>query len=497
MQNEISALHDNSTWDLVRRPSDVPVIDSKWVYKIKRDTHGVVKYKARLVARGFTQKYGENYWDTYAPVVRNSSIRLLLACAVEYGLIVEQVDVRNAYVKSELNERIYMKQPRGFEQGGDLVCKLKKSLYGLKQAGHEWNKCFNKYLVDEQKFKRLISDPCVYIKSNKMDTIIVSVYVDDILIICKNRAVINEFKRRLNDRFAIEDIGECRRIIGIEVKQDGQGIFIHQRNYTVDILKTFGMQDCNPAKTPLSQGEHLECQEESCENCDLVDSTYYRAIVGKLSFLAMQTRPDIAFAVSSLARFNNNPHKKNLIAAKHVLRYLKGTVNCGIRYERKNQKLYAFSDADWANCSQDRKSYTGFLIWFGGAPISWASRKQQTVALSSTEAEYMALGDTAKEVLFTKEVMRELGFQDTCSGPIKIYGDNIGSIHLANKNGCHGRTKHIDTRHHFIRGLIEDKRILLEYCSTNNMLADICTKGLGSTKHRENMNRIMVQHSGH
>lgn len=496
MKKEIDALQDNNTWTLVKVPDDVPVIDSKWVFKIKRDAHGEVKFKARLVARGFTQKYGENYWATYAPVVRSSTIRLLIACAVEYGLIVEQIDVKNAFVKSPLQECLYMKQPKGFVKGSGLVCKLHKSLYGLKQAGHEWNKCVNDYFVNDLKFTRLKSDPCVYIKVNNTDTIIISIYVDDIIILSKNRAIIQQFKESFNHKFSIDDIGECQKIIGIDVEQNERWIQIHQKRFIEDTLKTFNMEECNPVKTPMNPAQQLECQEDNCERCELVDPTQYRAILGKLSYLAISTRPDIVFSVSSLSRFNNVPHSNHLTAVKHVLRYLKGTMDYKIRYERKKEKLCAYSDADWANCRIDRRSYTGYITWFAGAPISWASKKQQTVALSSTEAEYMALADTAREILFIKHVMKELGFNDACCGPIKILGDNIGSLKLSQNIGCNKRTKHIDCRHHFIRELVERKEITLQYCNTNKMLADICTKALGAVKHTENQNSIMTC-SGH
>lgn len=217
MREEIESLNKNNTWELVKPPQSCDVVSCRWVYKTTVCADGSVKYKARLVARGFSQKYGENYWETYAPVVKKSTIRLLIASAVESNLKIGQLDVRNAYVKSDLNEVVYMIKPPGFESGVGLVCKLKKSLYGLKQAGHEWSKCLKKFLVKELKFKRLYSDPCMYIRGHRDVNVIVSVYVDDLLIFSRKEALIERFKSEFNEKFEIEDLGECKKIIGIEV----------------------------------------------------------------------------------------------------------------------------------------------------------------------------------------------------------------------------------------------------------------------------------------
>lgn len=415
MECEYNALHKNNTWCLVNATSDMKIVDSKWVYKIKKNVDGQIKYKARLVARGFTQRYGENYWDTYAPVVKCSTIKMLLARSLEDDMMVDQIDIRNAYVKSDLKECIYMKQPKGFELGNNMVCKLNKSLYGLKQAGYEWNKCLNDFLTEDLKFQRLMSDPCVYKR----------IYKNYIFIII-------EFKNKMNIKFEIEDLGECQRIIGIDVQKTEAGIRIQQKKFIEQLLEEYNMMDCKIEKTPLNTTIELTCNIENCKSdCKLIDSTLYRGIIGKLLYLAGSTRPDIAFTISSLSRFNNNPHTKHWEAAKRVLRYLKGTMNYVIEYTKRKEKLFAYSDPDYGNCLLDRKSYTGFVVFLAGAPIAWEARKQPKTALSTVEAEYMAVTSTAKEILFCKKILQELNYNEYCSGPIKLYSDNLGAIKLS------------------------------------------------------------------
>lgn len=492
MESEIKALEDNGTWELVEAPEESSVIDCRWVYKIKKNIDGSVKYKARLVARGFSQIYGENYWETYAPVVKSSSIRMLLACAVEYDFLVGQIDVRNAYVKSELKEIVYMRQPYGFEKAPGLVCKLIKSLYGLKQAGHEWGKCLSEFLTSELKFRRLKSDPCVYVKGIGVVRLIISVYVDDLLIFSPSQSAINDIKQRIHDRFEIEDLGDCNKIIGIEVVRENGSIMIRQREFIHEMLRMYQMEDCKTEKTPLNVSLELSCGMQNCDNCKLANERAYRGIIGRLLYVAGSTRPDIAFAVSSLSRFNQKPHDMHMQAARRVLRYLKGTIDLGIKYTKTGKQLFAHSDADYANCKLDRKSYTGYIVVLAGGPVSWEARKQPTVALSTTEAEYMAITSAAREIMFCRQVLSEVEFAGRCEGATVLYSDSLGAIKSALKCGFSSRMKHIDVRHHYIRELVVDEKIVeLEHVRTEEMMADICTKGLGPIKNEMNLKRLL------
>lgn len=485
MNHEYDALIKNKTWDLVEKPKGVPVVDCKWVFKIKRDEMGnISKFKSRLVARGFTQRFGINYWDTYSPVVKNSTLRLLLAVAVEEDYIIEQIDVRNAYINSDLQEVIYMNQPKCFVKNENLVCKLNKSLYGLKQSGYEWNKCLNEKLVNELKFNRLKTDPCVYVKSVNGVKIIIAVYVDDILLFSKNQSAIKQVKCALSKFFDIDDIGECRHVLGLDINKSENSLSLKQRQYTVDILEKFQMSDCKAVSTPINPGEKLSgCDGNPCGKCGIVDQTYYRSIIGSLMFLAVSSRPDIAFAVSMLSRFNNNPHVEHITAAKRVLRYLKGTVDYELQFRKTERKLVGYVDADWGNDLADRRSYTGFVFLLAGGPISWEAKKQTTVALSSTEAEYMAVTQAAKEAMFIQHVLQELEVSGHWEWPTTLFCDNAGAIQLAKNQGYQPRTKHIDIRHHFIRELVEKQDIEMIHVGTREMIADILTKGLGNILH--------------
>lgn len=488
MKDEMAAHERNGTWVLVDRPQDVPVISCKWVFKLKKDKNGQIeKYKSRLVARGFTQEYGTNYFETYAPVVRNSSIRILLAIAVERGYFVEQTDVRNAYINSELNEIIYMQQPEGFKVDNNKVCLLKKALYGLKQSGNEWNKLLNGVIVNQMGFRRLKSDPCVYIKGE----LIMACYVDDILILGSNKCEIQKEKECLMKYFSISDMGEVNKIIGINVARSENEIRIDQKRYTEDLLEKFGMFNCNPVKTPVDVNVKFEgCVQDPCQDCGKVDPTEYKTIIGSLMFLAVSTRPDIAFVVSMLSRFNAKPHLSHLSAAKRVLRYLRGSSSCGVTY-KKDGPTCAYVDADWASDLVDRRSYTGYVVLMCGGAVAWESKKQPTVALSSTEAEYMAAAQASKEVIFVRNFLLELNLGELFTVPVRIFCDNNGAIELTRNVGFHNRTKHIDIRHHFVRDLVIGGLIDFQRVNSEQNVADILTKGLGNNIHSLHFNKIL------
>lgn len=485
MSDEISALEKNGTWQLVEPPVNSDIIDCRWVYKVKETPQGKTKCKARLVARGFSQVYGDSYWETYAPVVKSSSVRMLIACAVERDWIIDQIDVRNAYVQSDLSDTVYMRQPPGFDRQDGRVCKLKKSLYGLKQAGNEWSRCLSAFLTNELKFTRLQSDPCIYVRGTGADQIILSVYVDDILIFATHRREIIEFKAAFEKKFEIDDIGECKRIIGIDVERHKDGsVCISQRTFIRDLIERYGQADCNGQTTPMNNSVELCCGSDNCGNCQMADAREYRAIIGRLLYIAGTSRPDIAYAVSSLSRFNSKAHVIHMKAAIRVVQYLKTTQGLSIRYRKTGLPLFGHSDADWANCKLDRKSYSGSVIILAGAPVSWEARKQLTIALSSTEAEYVAMGSAVKEILFCQQILEELGLEESSRGPTELFVDNKSSINLASRIGYSARTKHIDVKHHFIRELVENGRVRILHVRSEENLADVCTKGLGPIKHK-------------
>lgn len=275
------------------------------------------------------------------------------------------------------------------------------------------------------------------------------------------------------------------------MEQNDSGIRISQRAMIADILKETELEECFAVNTPLEPSLELVCEKKTHDNCKLVSDKMYRSIIGKLLYLAGSTRPDISFAVSSLSRFNEQPHQIHWMAAKRVIRYLKGTIDLGIQYSRSENRLFGHSDADWANCKVDRKSYTGYVVIFGGGPVAWESRKQPTVALSTTEAEYMAITSASRELLFCKEILMAVGFGRLSGDGIILSSDNLGAIKMATRVGFSSRAKHIDVKHHFIRELVMSDKIVLKHVRSWDMLADVLTKALGGTKHMMNIRRLM------
>lgn len=484
MKSEYDTLISNGTWELVALPSNRRPIKSKWVFNIKRDKHGnVERYKSRLVAKGCSQKFGVDYTETFSPVVRYSSIRLILALAAEFDLHVHQLDVTSAYLNGVLQEEVYMQQPEGFvdKNNPNLVCKLKKTIYGLKQSGREWN-----FEIDEALkkigFSRCNGDRCVYTMNEGKSVNIVAVYVDDILLACSSFANLEKIKHQIGLHFDIVDKGAAEHFLGMEISRKGSSVQVSSKQFIKNFLRDLGMEDCRPCGTPLDPGSKFKkCLD--CTNCKKVDPKTFQSIIGSLMYLSVTTRPDIMHSVCKLAQFNVNPHIEHLNAAKHIIRYLKMTLNLTLTYFQSGERLRAFADADWAGSCDDRKSFTGYVFVLGGAAINWESRKQKSVALSSTEAEYVALSSAAKELIHLKTLLIDLGFSTLVNGPIELFGDNLSAQQIVKNPVHHSRTKHIDIKFHHIRDLSEKQVIVLKYIPTGDMVADILTKNLMKTKH--------------
>ncbi|KPJ16606.1 Retrovirus-related Pol polyprotein from transposon TNT 1-94 [Papilio machaon] len=475
IKEELDALHKNQTWQLVKREPDQNVIDSKWVLKVKTEAGNKKRYKARLVARGFKQRGGVDYFETYSPVIRHSSLRLLLAMAAENKLKIDQMDVKTAFLNGYMEETVYMKQPEGFEEKGkeDYVCLLKRSLYGLKQAPRAWNQRLDSALK-QLKFTQLDNEPCVYMRRSQHRLIILAVYVDDLLIFWNNKAEMQQVKKELRETFEMRDLGKADLFLGMRLQQTEDDITLDQEGYIEKILARFDMQDCKPVSTPLIAGYRLTKPVET--NYEPPNNIPYQELVGSLMYLAVCTRPDVAFAISYLSQFNSCYGEQHWQTLKRVLRYLKGTKSLGLVFKQSGRYLEGFVDADHAGDITDRKSYSGYIFKFGSAPVSWESRKQTVVALSSAEAEYISLSNAAREAVFLKRLFGEItGVNKT----IKLSSDSQSAIAMANSEGsCHKRSKHIDVRVHFIREALRNKVISLKYLETESMVADIFTKAL-------------------
>lgn len=495
MKNEYESLMKKETWELVDLPSNRKSIGCRWVFHLKKNSKGdVERYKARLVAKGCFQKFGIDYYDTFSPVAKYSTIRILLALAVEFELLVHHLDVKTAYLNSELQEEVYMDQPECFvdKSQSQKVCKLKKSIYGLKQAGRAWNEKINSILIQDG-FVRSTTDTCVYTKNKDGLFVIIVVYVDDIVLACSNLVALNEVKVMLQSNFEIDDKREISYCLGFEVCRDGErgAIRISQKQFIQNLLREYGMLDARPFYTPLDVSLHfIQCDDAS----HIVDSSKYQSLIGSLMYLAISTRPDIIHSVSKLSQYNKSPHIEHFKAAKHVLHYLKATKDFELHYSStKSKRLEAFVDADWGNDKTDRKSYSGFCFKLANGVITWESKKQPTVALSSMEAEYMALSQACREVVYLKNLFSEIGFSDLVSHPIIINNDNLGAQHLANNQIHHARSKHIDIRHHFVREVVNRGDIVLNHVSTDRMTADVLTKNLAKIKHQRCMAELGLQ----
>lgn len=477
MAEEIDAHQKNGTWKLVPKPENVQVIDTKWVFRVKTDENGLPsRYKARLVARGFTQKQGIDYQDTFAPVVRYDSIRVLLALAVENDFEIAQFDVKTAFLHGKLEEEIYIKQPRGFEDPNapNSVGKLSKSLYGLKQAPRCWNKTFVNFL-SSYNFKQLISDPCVFVGSLDNVQIYLALYVDDGLVMSSSTDLIADMLTNLKERFDIT-VSDAKIFVGLEMERDRekQLIKVHQRQYVNRILHKFNMDQAKPVSVPAEPGIHLQIPVNQGDNSSKNEP--YREAVGSLIFLATVSRPDISYAVSQVSRFLNNWDTSHWQAVKRILRYLKKTKNFSIVYKRsKNACVEGYTDADYAGCHDTRRSTSGYIFMCASGPITWSSQRQSVVALSTTEAEYIALALGAKEAVWLKSFLGEIGMEQNS---ITVYVDNQSAIKLAHNPEYHKRTKHIDIRYHFVREVCDSGKVQVSYIETKRQLADFLTKPL-------------------
>jgi hypothetical protein len=468
---EYKGLVENGTWELVTRDLAKNLIDPKWTFKLKENADGTInKYKARLVAKGYTQVEGVDYNETFAPVAKFDTIRTMLAMAALLGMNVCQMDVNTAYLHADVEEDLYMRQPEGFElegpNGEELVCKLKKSLYGLKQSGRNWNRTLNAHLK-EIGFEQSSTDPCLYVLHGDDGYIAITIYVDDIISIDNNTKLREEIVEKMRARFKITDLGTAKWILGMEIIQHNNRIAISQEKYIRDMLKKFKMEECNTTPLPAY---NLQLPDTSIA----ADREQFQSITGSLIYASVISRPDIAFAVGKISQKMTNPTVQDYTAAKKILRYLKGTMKHGPSYGRTgDRELTGYSDADWAGDTESRRSTTGFVFTLAGAAISWNSKRQPTVALSSTEAEYMAGCAAAQEAIYLKSLLKDLGYSDK---PINIYQDNQGAIAMGRNNMTTKRSKHIDIKYHFIREKVEEGTINLSYLPTTEMVADILTK---------------------
>ncbi|KAH9698504.1 Integrase catalytic domain-containing protein [Citrus sinensis] len=473
MQEELNQFERNNVWELVPKLEHKSVIGTKWVFRNKMDESGVVvRNKARLVAQGYNQEEGIDFDETFAPVARLESIRMLLAYACHKDFILFQMDVKSAFLNGYIMEEVYVKQPPGFENEKfpNHVYKLLKALYGLKQAPRAWYDRLKNFLL-ENDFSMGKADTTLFVKHKNQDILIVQIYVDDIIFGSTNELLCKEFSLCMSKEFEMSMMGELKYFLGLQIKQSEEGIFINQAKYVKDLLKRFGIDDSKTNNTPMSTTTKLDKDEKGKE----VDIKMYRGMIGSLLYLTA-SRPDIMFNVCLCARFQSCPKESHLLAVKRIFRYLSGTIDIGLWYPRGTHiDLTCFSDADFAGYKVDRKSTSGTCYILGHSLVSWFSKKQNSVALSTTKAEYIAAGSCCAQALWMKQTLRDYGIN---LEQIPIKCDNTSAINLSKNPIQHSRTKHIEIRHHFLRDHVQKGHIALEFISTEKQLADIFTKPL-------------------
>ena len=475
MVDEMAALHSNGTWDLVVLPSGKSTVGCRWVYAVKVGPDGQVdRLKARLVAKGYTQVYGSDYGDTFSPVAKIASVRLLLSMAAMCSWPLYQLDIKNAFLHGDLAEEVYMEQPPGFVAQGEsgLVCRLRRSLYGLKQSPRAWFSRFSS-VVQEFGMLRSTADHSVFYHHNSLgQCIYLVVYVDDIVITGSDQDGIQKLKQHLFTHFQTKDLGKLKYFLGIEIAQSSSGVVLSQRKYALDILEETGMLDCKPVDTPMDPNVKLVPGQGE----PLGDPGRYRRLVGKLNYLTI-TRPDISFPVSVVSQFLQSPCDSHWDAVIRILRYIKSTPGQGVLYEnRGHTQVVGYTDADWAGSPTDRRSTSGYCVFIGGNLISWKSKKQDVVARSSAEAEYRAMALATCELIWLRHLLRELRFGK--DEQMKLICDNQAALHIASNPVFHERTKHIEVDCHFIREKIASGCVATSFVNSNDQLADIFTKSL-------------------
>ncbi len=478
IEAELSSHKTNKTWDTdtTQPPPGVHLVDSKWVFKVKRNADGSIKkFKARLVARGFTQREGIDFNETYAPVVKFNTLRALLALAAKLDLHVHQMDVITAFLNGDLDVEIWMRLPDGV---ADDVVKLRRSLYGLKQSPRLWNKVLDSFLQDLG-FAVSEYDTALYIKRTEGEKVlVVAVYVDDLTIFASDLDDLLNLKSALAKRFKMEDMGEISFLLGLQITRDRsrRQITVGQQKYVTDMMAKFNLSGMRSSHVPMDPTLHLNA-DDGADALNLAGIKEYQSIIGTLMYLMLGTRPDLAYSVSRLSQFLAAPTGAHLTAAKKVCAYAHTTSNHSLVFgDGGASHLVAYSDADYARCTDTRRSTSGYIFMLNGAAISWKSQRQKSTALSTAEAEYIALAECAKEALWIQGLLLELSA--TKPTAVLIYEDNQAAIKLAANPTHHQRTKHIDVRYHFLRDLVGDDRITLQYIESKLMLADALTKPL-------------------
>ncbi|KAL4323650.1 hypothetical protein GQ457_11G006340 [Hibiscus cannabinus] len=474
MQDELRAMDSLNTWSVVSLPDGKKAIDCKWVYRIKRKADGSIdRYKARLVAKGFTQVEGVDYTHTFSPVAKMTSFKLLLALAAVNDWHMLQLDVNNAFLNGMLDEEVYMKLPLGYKtevSGDNLVCKLHKSICGLKQASRQWFHAFSQVVL-RFGFSQSPHEHSLFVKGSGDSMVALLVYVDDIILAGKDLKLLAEVQTFLQSSFKLKELDNLKLFLGFEIARNKTGILLSQRQYALQLLEDTGSLAKKPTELPLVSPHKLSKDDGEL----LADPQLYRRMVGRLLYLT-HTRPDITYAVNLLSQFVSSPRAPHLQVVYHLLSYIKGSPGLGLFFSStSNLKLTAFVDSDYNSCPDTRRSTIGYCTFLGNTLLSWKSKKQHTVSRSSCEAEYRAMATAACELVWIAALLSS--FQIHVPQTF-LYCDSQSAIHLATNQVFHERTKHIEVDCHFVRDKVNSGFLRLFHVCSHDQIADFFTKAL-------------------
>jgi len=477
MRAEFEALVSNHTWTFCSHPPHRHVIHNKWIYKVKRHADGSVdRFKARLVAKGFEQQSGLDYTETFSPVIKPATIRLILALVVHFEWPIRQLDVSNAFLHGSLTEEVYMEQPHGFvdPQLPDFVCKLHKTIYGLKQGPRAWYTRLSTFLLELGfTVSRVDTSLFIFLLGPMQQYLLL--YVDDIIVTGTHPHLMDALINRLQQEFPVKDLGPLHYFLGIQVHRTDAGLHLCQSKYVADLLHRTNMAAAKPVSSPCATGSKLSRYDGEV----LHDASEYRSVVGAFQYCTL-TRPDIAYSVKQLCQHLHHPTSTHWLAVNCVLRFLKQSMTHGLAYTKTSLQLNALCDSDWAGSVDDRRSTSSFVVYLGDCLISWSAKKQLVVSCSSTEVEYHSLAIVTVELFWLCMLLRKL--RVPLPLPPVVWCDNVSALALASNPVYHARTKYIEVDYHFVREKVLNKDISISFISTADQIADIFTKGLSTAQ---------------
>jgi len=485
---EMAALQKNETWELMPLPEGKKAVGCKWIFSIKYKADGTIDgYKARLVAKGYTQSYNIDYQETFSPVAKLNTVRVLLSISANLDWPLHQFDVKNTFLHGNFEEEVYMDVPPRFATSHvGVVCKLHKALYSLKQSPRAWFVWFS-LAMKKYGFKQSNSDHSLFLKHRGKMVTTLLIYVDDMIITGNDEEEISSLQEHLATEFEMKNLGGLKYFLGIEVAQSSKGIFLSQRKYVLDLLVETSMLDCKPADTPTVQNHKLSEHPNQIPT----NRERYQRLVGKLIYLS-HTRPDIAYTVSLVSQLMHSLSEGHMEAVFRILRYLKASPEKGLMFRKYNHlNIDGYTDADWAGNIIDRKSTSGYFTFVGGNLVTWRSKKQKVMALSNAEAEFRGMAKGLCELLWLRELVEEIGYS---SSPLmRLFYDNKAAIQIAQNPVQHDRTKHVEIDQYFIKEKLEVKIVQFPFVKSENQLADILTKVVSSKVFHNSLDKLGIE----